>query len=89
MDFAEFLMFCGLLHAMEVIPKLERHSHWTVKDNGLLPAGTFGKYMTRKRFENIVKYLSLSDDSKEIQIKKIINAVNDQWKQAFFLGMYK
>ena len=65
MDQVEFLHFLGILLSKAVDGPI--HLYWT-NGNGQFPSMNYGKVMSRNRFEDIMRYLQLSNDSdKELQ----------------------
>ena len=57
------------------------------EDNGFLKAPNYGRFMSRKRFEDILNYL-LAGEKKDDQIMQLINAVNCYLKQTLKAGTY-
>ena len=53
--FVEFIIFLGLKYFMEVYRLPERRMYWRTEADGALLGMCFGKYMTRNRFEGIIK----------------------------------
>ncbi|OWZ07695.1 Heat shock protein70 [Phytophthora megakarya] len=59
----EIVNFIGLLISRSLCMHRGRLSkHWSVDSSGAVPKGTFGKFMARHRFEEIVRYLHFSDN---------------------------
>ena len=63
--------------------------YWHEEHNGMFPPMEYGKIMPRKRFEDIVKWLQLSNSQDaDQQILDYITAVNVNNKKAFAAGTY-
>ena len=60
LDQVEFLHFLGILLSKAVDGPI--HLYWT-NENGQFPSMNYGKVMSRNRFEDIMRYLQLSNDS--------------------------
>ncbi|OWY98807.1 hypothetical protein PHMEG_00030330, partial [Phytophthora megakarya] len=58
----EILQWIGLMLAHALNPRKRFESHWCVAEDGVIPAGTFGKVMSRDRFRDITRYLHFSDN---------------------------
>ena len=71
--------FLGFIYAMEVCKLLERRLYWRKDDNGMFKAHNYGKIMSLTCFENIMKYLQLSE-------KDFLCAVNDRLKETLIAG---
>ncbi|KAG3244578.1 hypothetical protein PI124_g10661 [Phytophthora idaei] len=87
----ELVNFIGLLCARTLCPHKEKLAkHWSVDAQGAVRKGTFGKYMPRKRFEEIVRFLHFSNnnsaDAKKLKTWKI-KPVADTNNRMFKLGM--
>ncbi|GMF15188.1 unnamed protein product [Phytophthora fragariaefolia] len=67
--------------------------HWAVDAQGAVPKGTFGRYMARRRFEEIVRFLHFSDNHgpdarkyKTWKIKPIADTINTTFKLGMTVG---
>ena len=59
----EFPRLVGLLIARALCPHKQRIAkHWAMSGEGAVPAGTFGKYMARNRFDQIMKSLHFTSN---------------------------
>ena len=89
-DFDEVLHVLGLLIAMEVYEiHSPRRLYWSPEVNNLFPAMDFGKVMTCRRFETILKYLQLSNsDNENQQILDFVAAINETFQNAITPGTY-
>ncbi len=55
--------FVGLLLARVLCPHRRRLSHhWSLAEDGAIPRGSFGKYMSRNRFQEICRNLHFSNN---------------------------
>ena len=89
MDQVEFLHFPGILLSMEANdihgPK---HLYWA-NENGLFPGMNYGKVMSYIRFEDIMRYLQLSNDSnRDQEIIEFLHAVNTGFRNVLHPGSY-
>lgn len=67
--------------------------HWALDAQGAVPKGTFGRYMARKRFEEIVRFLHFSDNHgpdalkyKTWKIKPVADTINATFKLGMTVG---
>ncbi|ETO58707.1 hypothetical protein F444_22915 [Phytophthora nicotianae P1976] len=59
----ELVTFIGRLCARTLCPFREKMSnHWAVDAQGAVPKGTFGRYISTRCFEEIVRFLHFSDN---------------------------
>ena len=73
----EMLHFFGILEAMEVYKLSERRMYWASMKDTMFPAMIFSEFMTITRFEEIVKFLQLSNSlDPDKQVLNFIAAVN-------------
>ncbi len=74
MDACEVLRLIGLLVARTLCPHRRRMKyHWSVVSDGAIPMGTFGKFMSRNRFESILRDLHFSDnDAPSVRFDKLV-----------------
>ena len=64
-------------------------SSMPVLEHFLFPSMKFGEVMSIKRFENILKYLQLSEnENEEQQVLEFVAAVNDWFQKALAPGSY-
>ena len=85
--FVEFINFLGLMYFMEVYRLPEQSMYWRTEADGAFLGMCFGKYMTRNRFEDIIKYLTLSfEENRDHQFNSFFDAVNKQFKQTIVPG---
>ena len=60
----ELTTVIGLLVARVLCPhKRKIESHWSLTDNGAIPAGTFSKFMSRQRFRCVLQNLHFADNT--------------------------
>ena len=65
----------------------EQGMYWSSTDKGIFKALDYGMWMSRDRFEDIQRYLQFSsDENKDVQIIKFLDAVNTQLKTAMIAG---
>ena len=61
--------------------------YWEKDQSGIFPALNYGQYITRPRFEEVLRCLQLSDsDDKDEQVLNYLEAVNLQFADAFNPG---
>eukprot|EP00644_Phytophthora_capsici_P001233 jgi/Phyca11/81630/gw1.10.805.1 len=59
----EILQVIGLLIARMLCPQNRRFaSHWSMTEDGAVPAGTFGRFMARNRCQDILRDLHFVDN---------------------------
>ena len=89
LDHVEFLLFLGILLSMEVVDiHGPRHLYWA-NENGLFPSMNYGKVMSGNRFEGIMRYLQLSNDSDpDQQIIEFLHALNTRFRSALHPRSY-
>lgn len=62
----EILQVLGLLIARMLCPQNRRlAAHWSMTEDGAVPAGTFGRFMGRNRFQDILRDLHFVDNEGE------------------------
>ncbi|OWZ16230.1 hypothetical protein PHMEG_00010001 [Phytophthora megakarya] len=79
----------GLLVARMLCPQKRCFSaHWTMVEDGALPAGNFGRYMTRDRCQNIMRDLHFVDNTTANRHDKLwkLRPVVDRIQQQFLAG---
>ena len=85
--FEEFMIFHGLVYAMEVVKLPERRMYWKDIQSDVFPKINFGNHMARNRFEEILGYLQFSfSDDKTKQILDFLEAVNNNLHEAISAG---
>ena len=88
-DHIEFLHFLGILWSMEVVDLHGPRHLYSANENGLFQSKSYGKVMSRNRFEDIIRYLQLSNDSDPgQQIIEFLHAVNTIFRNALHPGSY-
>jgi hypothetical protein len=59
----EFLHLIGLLIARMLCPHKQRLvRHWSMGSEGAVPAGTFGRFMTKNRFQELMKSIHFTNN---------------------------
>lgn len=77
----------GLIYSMEIYRLPEKRMYWCTEEVSIYPGLNVGKYMTRDRFEDISRYLTLSnDENRNTQFDKFLHAVNRRFKLALTHG---
>ena len=85
----EMLHFFGILKAIEVYKLSERRMHWASMKDTMFPAMNFSEFMTITRFEEIVKFLQLSNSpDPDKQVLDFIAAVNQHLLHALTPGKF-
>ena len=83
----EFAHILRILYSMEVYRLPFRRMYWEKDQSGIFPALNYGQYITRPRFEEVLRCLQLSDsDDKDEQVLNYLEAVNLQFADAFNPG---
>ena len=74
-------------------PQKRMRTHWSTNEEGALPAGMFGKVMSRERFEEISRFLHFSNnDAPEAEtdrawkIRPILSTMEETFKRGYVLG---
>ena len=90
LDIHEFLHVLSLLLATEIYDIHDPQClYWSNREHFLFPSMKFGEVMSIKRFENILKYLQLSENENEKQqVLEFVAAVNDWFQKALAPGSY-
>ncbi|GMG17619.1 unnamed protein product [Phytophthora fragariaefolia] len=90
----EILHVVGLLIARSLC----RHTdgldqHWRTEEDGAIPRGTFGRYMTRDRFTTILRYLHFQSSSAEVpttdrawKVRPILQTLQRTFRRGYRLG---
>ncbi|GMF37715.1 unnamed protein product [Phytophthora fragariaefolia] len=85
----EILHVVGLLVARMLCPQKRRFAaHWSMVEHGAIPAGLFGRYMTRDRCQNIFRDLHFVDNTVDHGRDKLWNLcpVVDTIQERFLAG---
>ncbi|POM63166.1 hypothetical protein PHPALM_27570, partial [Phytophthora palmivora] len=85
----ELLHLMGLLVAHMLCPPQRRFSqHWSMTEDGAVPAGTFGEYMPRNRCQDILRDLHFVDNKGDPTRDKLrkLRPVVDKIQQRFLAG---
>jgi hypothetical protein len=90
----EIVHFIGLLLARSLSPQRASLSkHWSVSEEGAVPRGTFNRFMTRKRFKDIVRFLHFNDNSDDRRmydrawkVRPVLQVVEKTFRRGFVLG---
>ncbi|KAG6598177.1 uncharacterized protein IUM83_09411 [Phytophthora cinnamomi] len=85
----EILHVVGLLVARLLCPQKRRFSaHWTMVEDGALPAGTFGRFMTRNRCTDIIRDLQIVNNEAPRTRNKLwkLRPVVDKLQQQVLTG---
>ncbi|ETI42046.1 hypothetical protein F443_12767 [Phytophthora nicotianae P1569] len=68
-------------------------NHWSTSQNGAIPRGTFGKFMTRKRFEEITRYLHFNDNAnnrrkkdKAWKLRPVLQMIEKTFRNGYRMG---
>ena len=84
---SEFMVFLGLTYSMEIVKLPERDLYWTELKSDIFPSMKYGKYMSRDRYKEIVRYLQFSTNPEKLQqIPEFLTAVNLNLKEAVTAG---
>ena len=85
----EMLHLFGILKAMEVYKLSERRMYWASMKDTMFPAINFSEFMTITRFEEIVKFLQLSNSpDPDKQVLDFIAVVNQHLLHALTPGKF-
>jgi hypothetical protein len=92
----EILIFLGLLLARALCPQKRRLSdHWNVRSRGAIPAGTFSKFMTRARFDEIKRFLHFANNeapearvNRAWKIMPVVNTIQETFLKGYILGTW-
>ncbi|OWZ05300.1 hypothetical protein PHMEG_00022633 [Phytophthora megakarya] len=85
----EILHVVGLLVARMLCPQKRRFAaHWSMVEDGAIPAGLFGRYMSRDRCNNILRDLHFVDNSVDHGRDKMwkLRPVVDKIQERFLSG---
>ncbi|OWY97389.1 hypothetical protein PHMEG_00032092, partial [Phytophthora megakarya] len=82
----EILQCIGLLLARMMCPHIRRLSdHWATTSIGAIPAGTFGRFMKRERFDRIMRNLHFSNNLSTDKAWKV-RPIVDTLQRTFLSG---
>ena len=92
----EIVHYIGLLVARTLCPKRTALAeHWATSEDGAVPRGTFGKFMSRQRFEDITRYLHFNDNSsdrrrydKAWKVRPLLQVTQKTFNRGYRLGKY-
>ncbi|ETN15516.1 hypothetical protein PPTG_06780 [Phytophthora nicotianae INRA-310] len=87
----ELCVFIGLLIARTIAPNKEKlEHHWRTTDDGAIPRGRFGLYMTRDRFMHISRNLHFSNNAEHRavsdrawKLRPVIDALQERFKSGY------
>ncbi|GMF59081.1 unnamed protein product [Phytophthora fragariaefolia] len=87
----ELCVFIGLLIARSIVPNKEKlANHWKTREEGAIPRGCFGRFMTRDRFMHISRNLHFSpnDDPKAMtdrawKLRPVIDALQERFAAGY------
>jgi hypothetical protein len=87
----ELCIFIGLLIARAIAPNKEKlENHWKTTDEGGIPRGCFGKFLTRDRFMHLSRNLHFSSNSapeartdRAWKLRPVINALQARFKSGW------
>lgn len=85
----EILHVVGLLVARMLCPQKKRFgAHWSMVEDGAVPAGLFGRFMTRDRCQSIMRDLHFVDNTIDHGNDKLwkLRPVVDKVQERFLLG---
>lgn len=90
----EIVQWLGLVVARVLCPHAGPLSlHWKTRSTGAVPAGTFGAYMSRNRFDFICRCLHFSDnlsprsqDDRAWKLRPIIDMIQQVFQQSYVHG---
>ncbi|POM68946.1 Hypothetical protein PHPALM_14824 [Phytophthora palmivora] len=87
----ELCVFIGLLLARSIVPNKEKlANHWKTREEGAIPRGCFGHFMTRDRFMHLSRNLHFSrnDDpnaatDRAWKLRPVIDALQDRFAAGY------
>ncbi|GMF32241.1 unnamed protein product [Phytophthora fragariaefolia] len=85
----EILHVVGLLIARMLCPHKRRFAaHWSMVEDGAVPAGNFGRFMARNRCQDILRDLHFVDNQEERTRDKLwkLRMVSDTLQQRFLMA---
>jgi hypothetical protein len=85
----EILHVVGLLVARMLCPQQRRFAaHWSMVEDGAVPAGNFGRYMSRNRCHDILRDLHFVDNETDRTSDKLwkLRPIVDKLQQRFLTG---
>jgi hypothetical protein len=88
----EILHTMGLLVAHMLCPHQRRFAnHWSMTEDGAVPAGTFGRFMSRNRCQDILRDLHFVDNERDRtrdkmwKLRPVIDKLQDRFLAAWTL----
>ncbi|OWY92285.1 hypothetical protein PHMEG_00038778, partial [Phytophthora megakarya] len=67
--------------------------HWSIDEDGAIPRGTFGSFMTRDRFEAIMQFLHFNDNEdggaradKAWKVRPLLQTIEKTFRRGYRLG---
>lgn len=89
----EVINWLGCMVARVLCPRKRLQMHWASRQDGALPAGTFGGVMSRQRFQDISRFLHFSDNKdpraktdRAWKIRPILQVLEKTFKDGYVLG---
>jgi hypothetical protein len=90
----EVVQFVGLLLARALCPqRVALSRHWTTQEAGAVPRGTFGRFMSRARFEDITRFLHFNNNADDNRlrdrawkVRPLLQVVQKTFRRGFLLG---
>ncbi|POM67384.1 LOW QUALITY PROTEIN: Hypothetical protein PHPALM_16635 [Phytophthora palmivora] len=90
----EVLHVVGLLIARSLCSHMDGlDQHWRTEEDGAIPRGTSGRYMTRDRFTTILRYLHFQSSSAEVpttdrawKVRPILQTLQRTFRRGYRLG---
>ena len=97
----EIIVFHAIVIGMSLVTMPNRRWHWreaeAVADDGMIPAGKAGHFMSRNRFEHIRRYLHFQDPAtkraatdpnfdKLQSLRMVVKTLSDNFKRYFLPG---
>ncbi|ETL33123.1 hypothetical protein L916_14371 [Phytophthora nicotianae] len=87
----ELCVFIGLLLARSVVPNKEKlANHWKTREEGAIPRGRFGRFMTRDRFMHISRNLHFSSNGdpraatdRSRKLRPVVDALQDRFAAGY------
>ena len=92
----EICAFIGLLIARVLSPQRRKLAdHWRMETVGAVGEGTFGRFMKRKRFEEVKQFLHFTDSKhknakadRAWKIRSVVSAITETFKKGYELGRF-
>ncbi|KAJ0407209.1 hypothetical protein ATCC90586_004521 [Pythium insidiosum] len=87
---------CDIDDDKDVLREMSRVAmarHWSTQEDGAVPRGTFGRFMSRSRFEDIVRFLHFNNNSdtnhlrdRAWKVRPVLQVVEKTFRRGFLLG---